>query len=66
MGLAWCGNKSHPEGAPIWIVKAYGTTAELDNLAAKSGVTELPGAPAQALNSVTGLDRSASDWDTTW
>lgn len=62
-GLDYSGRPEHPDGSPIWVVRVYGTTAELDDLASKQNAVELGGVPTDALNRMLGVNRTASDWE---
>lgn len=62
LGLSYSGNAAHPEGAPKWIVRVYGTTAELDDLEGRPGVQRLPEIPTTALNQLFGQQRDAAGW----
>lgn len=57
------GNKDHPGGAPIWIVRVYADTETLDSLASEPGVTELDNVPTTALNNMFRADRTDSEWN---
>ena len=62
----FAGNKRHPEGSPIWVVRVYADDATLDALVAEPQVSELSdGQVENALNnmSATGAARSATEWN---
>lgn len=61
---AWSGQKQHPNGSPVWVVRAFGTSTQLNNLASKSDVVELSQSDAkQALDKIFGVSRTASEWE---
>lgn len=64
-GYRWAAIES-PGNAPLFLCKVYGTESELDTLTSQPGVTELPNVPAQALNAMTGLERSQREWESVW
>lgn len=63
MDLNYSGNTAHPDGAPTWVVRVYGTSSELDTLASKQGVTEYSSVPKNALDQMFGQNREESEWN---
>lgn len=61
----WGGDKSHPNGAPFWVVRVIGTEAALNALEDElsAGEQRLNKTPAKTLNTMSKQDRSASEWD---
>lgn len=60
---AYSGNKSHPDGSPIRIVRFYAPSDVLDGIAAESDAVELSEVPVDALNQMFGQDRDADGWE---
>lgn len=56
------GTKSHPDGAPYWVVRVFADNSTLDSLASESGVVELSSVPTDALNQMFGQNRDAAEW----
>lgn len=62
MGLSYSMAKD-PDNTPICVIRASGTTSELDKLANESGVKELSDVPKSTLDRLTGVSRSKSEWN---
>jgi len=56
-------NKSHANGAPIFVIRVFSDSETLDKLASEPGATELPDVPVTALNNMFGQDRTAETWN---
>lgn len=64
MGLDYTAQKSHPNGSPIWVVRVYGTSTELNDLRSKNNVVELSRSEAKkALDKMFGVARTADEWE---
>lgn len=64
MGLAFSGAKSHPDGAPVWVVCVYGSSDDLNTLAGKAGVQELSRSEMKsAIDKIHGVNRTADEWN---
>lgn len=63
--LDYSGNKKHPDGAPFWIVRVYGTETEVDALETdlSNGEQRLRSVPVEALGAMLGQNKSIDEWE---
>lgn len=60
---SWAGNKAHPDGSPKWVAVVYAASAVHDDLEGESSIQSLSNIPVDALNAITGNDKTEAEWD---
>lgn len=56
------GNKSHPDGAPHFVVRVFADETTLDNLAGEPDAQAYDNVPTTALNQMFGQERDSDGW----
>lgn len=57
------GQRSHPDGAPVFVVRVAADSTTLDNLANEPQATPLDQVPVNALNNMLGQNRTGEEWN---